>query len=148
MKALIVLLLGVLATSVGAQSLSPEQTKALAALSEGTTVTPSGLRYKVLVPGTGAQPKVGQTVTAEYTGKLLDGTVFDTSDGQPTPFQFAVGVGKVIKGWDEALLDMKKGEQRLLIIPPELAYGSKGAGAAIPPDSWLIFEVKLVGIRG
>lgn len=127
---------------------APDQSQKLAELSQGATVTPSGLRYKILVPGTGAQPRAGQTVTAEYTGRLLDGTVFDASSRQTAPFQFAVGTGQVIKGWDEAFLDMKKGERRLLIIPPALGYGSRGAGQAIPPDSWLVFEVALVGIRG
>jgi FKBP-type peptidyl-prolyl cis-trans isomerase len=139
-----------LAGTAGAQtpSLTPEQTKALVAISDGTTTTPSGLRYKILTPGTGAQPQKGQTITAEYVGKFLDGTVFDASANHPAAFQFAVGTGQVIKGWDEAFASMKKGEKRLLIVPPELGYGAAGMGTAIPANSWLVFEVELVGIRG
>lgn len=148
MKLMPLLLAVLIGGTASAQSPTTDLTKALAQFSEGTTTSPSGLRYKILAPGTGAQPQKGQTVTAEYTGRLLDGTVFDTTATQPTPFQFAVGTGQVIKGWDEAFLDMKKGEKRLLVIPPELGYGAKGAGNAIPPNAWLVFEVELVGIRG
>jgi len=128
--------------------LTPDQTKALVAISDGTTTTPSGLRYKILRPGTGAQPQKGQTITAEYVGKLLDGTIFDASANHPAAFQFAVGTGQVIKGWDEAFASMKKGEKRLIVVPPELGYGDKGAGPSIPPNAWLVFEVELIGIRG
>lgn len=129
-------------------SLTPEQTKALVAFSDGTTTTPSGLRYKILRPGTGAQPQKGETVTAEYVGKFLDGTVFDASANHPAAFQFALGTGQVIKAWDEAFLSMKKGEKRLLVVPPELGYGAAASGGPIPPNSWLVFEVELIGIRG
>ena len=155
MKRLILpLIVSLLAGALTAQTPSASQTaptdqaKALAALSEGTTTTPSGLRYKVLTPGTGDQPQKGETVTAEYIGRLPDGTVFDSSASHPAAFQFVVGTGQVIKGWDEAFLSMKKGEKRLLIVPPELGYGEKGAGPTIPPNSWLVFEVQLIGIRG
>jgi FKBP-type peptidyl-prolyl cis-trans isomerase len=149
MKRLILPLIVALLTEVlTAQTPPPDQVKALAAISEGTTTTPSGLRYKILTPGTGDQPQKGQTITAEYTGKFLDGTVFDSSASHPAAFQFAVGTGQVIKAWDEAFLDMKKGEKRLLVVPPELGYGAKGAGDHIPPNSWLVFEVELIGIRG
>jgi len=148
MKLLSILFALLLGGTLSAQSQGTDLTKALAEFSAGTTTTPSGLRYKILSPGSGSQPLRGQMVTAEYTGRLLDGTVFDTSANQPAAFQFTVGTGQVIKGWDEAFLDMKKGEKRLLVIPPELGYGAKGAGQAIPPDAWLVFEVELVGIRG
>jgi len=149
MKWTILAVLAAIATgTAAAQTLTPDQTKALAAVSEGTTTTASGLRYKVLTEGKGDQPQKGQTVTAEYVGRLLDGTVFDASANHPAAFQFAVGTGQVIKGWDEAFLDMKKGEKRLLVVPPELGYGEKGAGASIPPNSWLVFEVELIGIKG
>ncbi len=149
MKRVIVLLASlVFVAAASAQSLTPEQTKALVAFSDGTTTTPSGLRYKILTPGTGEKPQKGQTVTATYTGRLLDGTVFDSSDKQPIGvFQFTVGVGQVIAGWDEAFLDMKKHEKRLIIVPPALGYGDK-TGTPIPPNSWLVFEVELIGIRG
>jgi FKBP-type peptidyl-prolyl cis-trans isomerase len=146
--AFLVLVSLLLAGAASAQSLTPEQTKALVAISDGTTTTPSGLRYKILRPGTGVQPQKGQTITAEYVGKLLDGTVFDASANHPAAFQFAVGMGQVIQGWDEAFASMKKGEKRLIIVPPALGYGEKGMVPVIPPNSWLVFEVELVGIRG
>lgn len=106
--------------------------------------TASGLKYVVLAEGKGDKPKKGQSITAEYTGWLTDGTKFDSSKDHPGEFSFEVGIGRVIPGWDEALLDMKPGESRKLIIPPALAYGERGAGGVIPPNATLIFEVKLV----
>jgi len=106
--------------------------------------TPSGLRYIVLQEGEGKTPPRGTMVTAHYTGTLLDGRKFDSSVDRGKPFQFPVGNGRVIKGWDEAFLDMKKGEKRILILPPELAYGSRGAGNVIPPNATLVFEVELL----
>lgn len=109
--------------------------------------TKSGMKYVVLEEGTGAKPKQGDKVTAEYTGWLADGTQFDTSKDHGGPFELAVGEGQVIPGWDEALLDMKVGERRKLVIPPELAYGPQGTpGGPIPPNATLTFEVKLVKI--
>lgn len=109
--------------------------------------TASGLQYVVLEEGKGDKPKKGQTISAEYTGWLADGTQFDSSKGRPGAFSFAVGEGNVIPGWDEALLDMKVGERRKLIIPPNLAYGAQGAGDVIPPNATLTFEVKLLKIE-
>jgi peptidylprolyl isomerase len=109
--------------------------------------TPSGMKYVVLEEGTGAKPNKGQTIAAEYTGWLTDGTQFDSSKGRDEAFEFPVGEGNVIPGWDEALLDMKVGERRKLTIPPQLAYGERGAGGVIPPNATLIFEVKLVAIK-
>lgn len=107
--------------------------------------TSSGLKYVVIKEGSDdKKPKRGVLVSAHYTGKLLDGTKFDSSYDRNKPLQFPVGQGRVIKGWDEAFLDMKKGEQRVLIIPSDLAYGSKGAGGVIPPDATLVFEVELI----
>ena len=107
--------------------------------------TSSGLQYIVLEEGDGPKPKKGQTIAAEYTGWLTDGTKFDSSKDHPGAFSFAVGVGMVIKGWDEALLDMRVGERRKLIIPPELGYGRAGTpGGPIPPNATLVFEVRLL----
>jgi peptidylprolyl isomerase len=106
--------------------------------------TDSGLMYQVEKAGTGDEkPKPGDTVSAHYTGMFLDGGKFDSSVDRGEPIQFPVGTGRVIKGWDEALLDMKKGEKRILVIPPHLAYGSRGRGP-IPPNSTLVFEVELL----
>jgi len=105
--------------------------------------TSSGLMYIVLKEGTGAAPTRGAIVEAHYTGRLLNGTKFDSSVDRGYPLQFLVGKGNVIKGWDEAFLSMKKGEKRVLIIQPGLAYGDQGMGT-IPPNATLIFEVELI----
>jgi FKBP-type peptidyl-prolyl cis-trans isomerase len=105
--------------------------------------TSSGLMYIILKEGNGATPTSGALVEAHYTGMLLDGTKFDSSVDRGKPLLFLVGRGEVIKGWDEAFLSMKKGEKRILIIPPSLAYGDKGMGT-IPPNETLIFEVELM----
>jgi len=104
--------------------------------------TSSGLMYIILKEGSGETPTSGSLVEVHYTGRLLDGTKFDSSVDRGQRFLFVVGTGRVIKGWDEALLSMKKGEKRVLIIPPGLAYGDKGMGT-IPPNATLIFEVEL-----
>jgi len=110
----------------------------------GAITTPSGLKYVVVQEGIGdATPAKGTTVTAHYTGTLLDGKKFDSSYDRKDPIRFPVGSGRVIKGWDEAFLTMKKGEKRILIIPPELGYGASGRGP-IPPNSVMVFEVELV----
>ncbi len=106
--------------------------------------TKSGLKYVVKAKGKGESPARGTTITVHYTGKLLNGRKFDSSYDRGEPIRFPVGVGRVIPGWDEALSSMKKGEKRVLIIPPELAYGSRGAGGVIPPNAWLIFDVELL----
>ncbi|MEW6305816.1 MAG: peptidylprolyl isomerase [Verrucomicrobiota bacterium] len=108
--------------------------------------TPSGLRYIVTAQGAGDKPTRGTMVNAHYTGRLVNGNVFDSSVQRGQPIQFPVGTGRVIPGWDEALVDMKKGEKRVLIIPSNLAYGERGAGGGvIPPNATLIFDVEMVG---
>lgn len=106
--------------------------------------TASGLMYVVTEEGTGASPTKGTQTDVHYTGKLLNGTVFDSSVQRGKPLSFPVGVGRVIKGWDEGIMMMKKGGKRTLIIPPQLGYGERGAGGKIPPNAWLIFDVELV----
>ena len=111
------------------------------------TKTTSGLQYEDTTPGTGASPQSGQTVSVHYTGWLADGKKFDSSKDRGQPFQFVLGKGQVIKGWDEGVATMKIGGKRKLVIPPDLAYGSQGAGGSIPPNATLTFEVELLGVR-
>ena len=109
--------------------------------------TESGLYYVVTEPGNGEKPEVGKPVTMHYTGKLLNGTVFDSSVERNQPFQFVLGVGQVIPGWDEGVQLMTKGEKGLLYIPQNLAYGENSPSPSIPPFSNLVFEVELVDIK-
>ena len=109
--------------------------------------TPSGLGYVIDQPGTGAKPQAGQTVRVHYTGWLTDGTQFDSSRDHGEPFEFALGQGEVIQGWDEGVADMQIGEKRTLVIPPALGYGDRGAGGVIPPNATLVFKVELLGVR-
>ena len=110
-------------------------------------MTPSGLRITDLEVGSGAEAIAGQTVTVHYRGTLTNGEQFDASYGRG-PFSFRLGGGQVIKGWDEGVAGMKVGGKRKLVIPPDLGYGSRGAGGVIPPDATLIFEVELLRVGG
>jgi len=110
------------------------------------TTTPSGLQYEDVVVGTGATPQKGQRVTVHYTGKFLDGKVFDSSVTRNQPFVFVIGVGQVIKGWDEGVATMKVGGKRNLLIPSALAYGSRGSGP-ISANTDLYFEVELIAVQ-
>jgi FKBP-type peptidyl-prolyl cis-trans isomerase FkpA len=115
---------------------------------EGKVITTkSGLKYEDLKEGDGDEAKSGNTVEVHYTGWLTNGTKFDSSKDRDEPFSFKLGAGRVIKGWDEGVAGMKVGGKRKLTIPPELGYGKRGAGNAIPPDSTLVFEVELLKVK-
>ncbi len=109
--------------------------------------TASGLQYQEIIEGTGASPQTGQTVVVHYTGTLTNGTKFDSSADRNQPFRFRLGIGQVIKGWDEGLSTMKVGGKRKLIIPSNLAYGPQAVGGVIPANSTLHFDVELLGIE-
>ena len=111
-----------------------------------TVTTASGLKYVDVVVGKGASPTTGKTVKVHYTGTLENGKKFDSSVDRNEPFSFTIGVGQVIKGWDEGVMTMKVGGERKLIIPSKLGYGARGAGAAIPPNATLLFDVELLDV--
>ncbi len=110
------------------------------------TTTSSGLQYWNIVVGTGTTATAGKTVKVHYTGWLTDGKKFDSSVDRGQPFEFPLGAGRVIKGWDEGVAGMKVGGKRQLRIPPELGYGGRGAGGVIPPNATLIFDVELIDV--
>ncbi len=110
--------------------------------------TASGLKYIEITEGAGDLPKTGQTVSVHYTGTLESGKKFDSSRDRNQAFEFQIGEGQVIKGWDEGLSTMKVGGRRKLIIPAELGYGARGAGSVIPPNATLVFDVELLKIKG
>jgi peptidylprolyl isomerase len=136
---------------LGSQSFAGGDKKKTAYPGEKTKMkevaTSSGLKYIDMVVGKGASPKQGSTVTVHYTGYLTDGKKFDSSVDRKEPFQFVLGVGRVIKGWDEGVASMKVGGKRKLIIPSQLGYGARGAGNLIPPNAELIFDVDLLGVK-
>ena len=135
-----------LAAAVGARAQHPGQEEK----AKPMTKTESGLQYRDIKEGTGEKPKKGQSCVVHYTGWLWQddakGKKFDSSVDRGEPFDFPVGAGKVIKGWDEGVLSMKVGGKRELIIPPQLGYGARGAGDVIPPNATLLFEVELLKI--
>lgn len=116
-------------------------------MAEETTTTASGLQIKVLVVGTGETASAEKIAVVHYTGWLLDGTKFDSSVDRGTPFEFPLGQGRVIKGWDEGVATMNVGGKVELIIPPDLAYGAQGAGGVIPANATLKFEVELLELK-
>lgn len=119
-----------------------------AVLSTGAVKTASGLTYLITQKGTGRFPKVGETVVVHYTGTLTNGVKFDSSHDRGQPYEFQLGAGRVIKGWDEGIAKMRIGDQAILIIPSTLGYGQDGSGnGEIPPGATLIFIVELVDIK-
>jgi FKBP-type peptidyl-prolyl cis-trans isomerase FkpA len=143
MKPWMTILAILLAVSVagGGQATKPGGT-----MDEKVVTTPTGLKYVDLVVGTGVEAEKGKTVSVHYTGWLTDGKKFDSSVDRGQPFSFALGAGRVIKGWDEGVAGMKVGGKRKLMIPPQLGYGERGAGGVIPPNAELIFEVQLLDV--
>jgi cyclophilin family peptidyl-prolyl cis-trans isomerase len=123
-----------------------EQQARLAALSEGFEKTSTGLRYRILESGNGNTPSRGDRVSVHYKGALVDGTVFDSSFERNQPIEFLLGEGQVIPGWDEGIQLLRVGDKARFILPPELAYGTRGAGGVIPPNAVLVFDVSLEGI--
>jgi len=143
-------MIAVAALSTNAQTHRPHKktvVKKPAVLASGAVITPSGLIYLITKKGTGVQPKAGQTVVVHYTGTLTDGVKFDSSRDRGAPFEFPLGAGRVIKGWDEGIAKMHVGDQAILVIPPTLGYGTRGAGGVIPANATLIFIVELVGVK-
>ena len=134
--------------AIAAGSLTPAIAQTTA---KKTMTTASGLQIIDTVEGTGATPKTGQTCVMHYTGWLytngMKGKKFDSSVDRNEPFEFPIGRGRVIKGWDEGVASMKVGGKRTLIIPPALGYGASGAGGVIPPNAVLMFDVELLGVK-
>ena len=116
-------------------------------LAAGFKKTDSGLRYQIIQKGTGEKAEQGKQVSVHYKGQLTDGTVFDSSYQRKQPIDFTIGIGQVIKGWDEGIQLMQVGDKARLVIPSNLAYGSQGAGGVIPPDATLIFDVELMEVK-
>jgi peptidylprolyl isomerase len=143
MRIIAIVIVAVLALSAVAYVLSKR-----GGTSSGTEITTaSGLKYVDLVEGTGASPRPGQTVTVHYTGTLLNGKKFDSSVDRGRPADFKLGVGTIIKGWEEGLLSMKVGGKRKLTVPPNLGYGPVGRPPDIPGNSTLVFDIELLGVK-
>lgn len=124
-----------------------EIAKKIEELKEGMQTTASGLMYKIVKQGSGKQPKAGDTVQVHYAGMLTNGQEFDNSFKRGQPIEVPIGVGNLIKGWDEGILLLKEGDRAIFLIPSELGYGARGAGGVIPPNATLVFEVELVKVN-
>lgn len=134
----------------GAEAVQPPPTPVdtgIPQVAGDTVTTPSGLKYIEMKVGEGEAPQAGDLVQAHYTGWLTDGKKFDSSRDRGQAFMFPLGMGRVIKGWDEGIASMKVGGRRLLIIPSTLGYGANGAANVIPPNATLIFDVELLGVQ-
>jgi len=140
-----------LALTAGFGTLLADGSSTPAAAQAKIMTTASGLQIADSVVGTGASPRTGQTCVMHYTGWLyvngVKGKKFDSSVDRNEPFEFPIGMGRVIRGWDEGVLTMKVGGKRTLIIPPELGYGARGAAGVIPPNATLIFDVELLAVK-
>ncbi len=145
----LVLIFGVLAIGLITAACSQSSGSSASGSSDGgnEVALPDGLKYTDAKVGTGTEAKAGQTAVVHYTGWLMDGKKFDSSKDRGQPFSFVLGRGQVIKGWDEGVQGMKVGGTRDLLIPPDLAYGSRGAGGVIPPNATLKFEVELLDVK-
>ncbi|UFK97946.1 peptidylprolyl isomerase [Kaistella faecalis] len=130
-----------------AEEFAANQQKLVDDLKAEMQSTTSGLYYKITKATNGAAPQRGEEVAVHYAGKLVDGSEFDSSFKRNQPIDIPIGVGQVIKGWDEGIMLLKEGETATLLIPSELGYGSAGAGGVIPPNAWLIFDVELVKVK-
>ncbi len=126
---------------------APQQVYPLGPDADGFYTSSTGLKFKDITKGDGPRPRAGQTVTVHYTGWLTNGQKFDSSVDRGQPFEFVLGSGSVIKGWDEGVKGMHIGGQRRLDIPPQLGYGQKGSGDSIPPNAKLVFDVQLLGVK-
>lgn len=129
------------------EEFTANQQKMAEELKAGMQVTASGLYYKITKTTDGKSPVAGDEVSVHYSGKLVDGTEFDSSFKRNQPLEFSVGIGQVIRGWDEGLMLMKEGETATFLIPSELGYGARGAGGVIPPNAWLVFDVEFIKIK-
>ncbi len=151
MKAFILALALLAATSVGGQttahSVAPRSPIGPTKVTGEPTKTASGLEYWEIKLGTGAPAQIGQHVTVDYTVWLSTGKKVDSSVGTGQPYEFMLGAGQVIKGWDEGIAGMKVGGKRQLRIPPDLAYGAAGKPPVVPPNSTLVFDVRLVNVK-
>lgn len=136
-------------TFIGVQSkpAAPAKSAGPTKVTGDPVTTPSGLKYWDITKGNGAEAVKGKKVRVHYTGWLTNGKKFDSSVDRNEPFEFALGTGAVIKGWDEGVAGMKVGGKRQLRIPPDLAYGARGASGVIPPNATLIFDVELLGVK-
>jgi peptidylprolyl isomerase len=146
-KIIAVLLLFVAIAIPACAQKEAQAASAIPELKAKTTTTATGLAYQDAKVGSGASPVKGKLVKVHYTGWLLNGTKFDSSVDRKEPFEFAIGAGQVIPGWDEGVMSMKVGGKRRLTIPAKLGYGARGAGGVIPPNATLIFDVELLDVQ-